>query len=160
MIKEQVETHQIAFAIARQLDITQGCVSKVLHWPHVIFSDEARFLLNRVDGRLRVRRRKEEGYHESYILQKVHSVGGVYTVRGAFLDTGKTELVFLERNLTQVGDVKILREKLLPFARAAFGANFLYQDDSAPTHRGQHVVNFLEEEEVERLPWPAYTLPT
>jgi transposase len=126
-----------------------------LQWRHVIFSDEARFLLHRVDGRLRVRRRKEEVYHESCILPRVHSGGGGYTVWGAFHAGGKSPLVFLDGNLTQDEYVVILRDSMLPFARATFGANFVYQDDNAPPHRGRRATGFLEEEEVEHLPWPA-----
>ena len=37
------------------------------HWNHVVFSDEARFEVYRHDGRIRVRRRVEELYHEACI---------------------------------------------------------------------------------------------
>ena len=41
-----------------------------------------------------------------------------------------------------------------PFARATFLANFVYQDDNARAHRARTVASFLEDQEVEHLPWP------
>ena len=44
---------------------------------------------------------------------------------------------------------------MLPFARATFQDNFVYQDDNAPAHRARTVGTFLEDQGVEHLPWPA-----
>jgi hypothetical protein len=65
--------------------------------------------------------------------------------------------VFLDGALNQDQYIVILRERMLPFARATFMANFLYQDDNAPAHRGRRATDFPDEEEVERLPWPAFS---
>ena len=50
------------------------------HWQHVIFSDESRFLLYRIDGRIRVRRHQHEAYNEDCIVPRVHSGGGGVTI--------------------------------------------------------------------------------
>lgn len=125
------------------------------HWRHVVFSDEARFEVYRKDGRIRVRRRVEELYHECCIRLKVQAGGGGFTVWGAFHAGGKSELVVLDGYLNHRGYLQILREKMLPFARGHFAQNFVYQDDNAPAHRARAVATFFEEEEVEHLPWPA-----
>lgn len=125
------------------------------HWRHVIFSDEARFEVYRRDGRVRVRRRREEVYHEQCVMPRVHSGGGGVTVWAAFHATGKSQLFIIEGNLNQQGYLDILREVLLPFARGTFGANFRFQDDNAPAHRARAVLQFMDEQEIHRLPWPA-----
>jgi transposase len=141
-------TRRLAWARAHQRISLQ-------QWRHVIFSDEARFEIHRRDGRVRVRRRNEEVYHETCIQPRVHSGGGGLTVWGAFHAMGKSELVVLEGNLNQDRYLRILQETLLPFARITFEANFVYMDDNAPAHRARRVTAFLDGEEVERLPWPA-----
>ena len=104
------------------------------HWSHVVFSDEARFEVYRQDGRIRVRRRVEELYHEACILPRVQAGGGGITVWGAFHAGEKSDLVILDGNLDQYQYIHILDQTMLPFARGAFQDNFVYQDDNAPTH--------------------------
>lgn len=125
------------------------------HWRHVVFSDESRFEVYRRDGRVRVRRRREELYHEACVLPRVHSGGGGVTVWGAFHATGKSQLFIIEGTLNQRRYIDILRDVLLPFAQETLGANFLIQDDNAPAHRARTVLQFMEEQEIDRLPWPA-----
>lgn len=125
------------------------------HWNHVVFSDEARFEVYRHDGRVRVRRRVEELYHEACILPRVQAGGGGITVWGAFHAGGKSDLVILVGNLDQHQYRRILVQTMLPFARGTFQDNFVYQDDNAPAHRARTVAAFLQDQGVERLPWPA-----
>ena len=125
------------------------------HWNHVIFSDEARFEVYRHDGRIRVRRRVEELYHEQCILPRVQAGGGGITVWGAFHAGGKSDLIVLDGNLDQQQFIRILENTMLPFATAAFGANFVYLDDNDPAHRARTVTAFLQDQDVEHLPWPA-----
>jgi hypothetical protein len=128
---------------------------RVPHWIHVVFSDEARFEVYRQDGRIRVRRRVEELYHEQCILPRVQAGGGGITVWGAFHAGGKTDLVVLDGYLNQHQYIHILQTTLMPFARGFFRNNFVFQDDNAPAHRARRVMIFLEEQEVEHMVWPA-----
>lgn len=125
------------------------------HWCHVVFSDEARFEVYKKDGRIRVRRRVEEVYHESCIMPRVQAGGGGITVWGAFHASGKSDLVVLDGNMNQHQYRRILETAMLPFARGFFRANFVFQDDNAPAHRARTVTNFLENQEVEHMGWPA-----
>lgn len=128
---------------------------QVAQWQHVVFSDEARFELYRHDGRIRVRRRKDELYHETCVQPRVQAGGGGVTVWAAFHHHAKSPIVVLEGTLNQVGYRRILEETMLPFARQTFGENFLMQDDNAPCHRARTILQFLDSEDVNRLPWPA-----
>lgn len=125
------------------------------HWNHVVFSDEARFQVYRHDGRIRVRRRVEELYHEECIEPRVQAGGGGITVWAAFHAGGKTDLVFINGHVDRFQYLNILATSLLPFARATFQNNFVFQDDNAPAHRARVVSDFLEEQDVEHMIWPA-----
>ncbi|CAJ1071497.1 hypothetical protein CRYPA_288 [Xyrichtys novacula] len=125
------------------------------HWRHVVFSDESRFLLYRHDGRVRVRRQAHESLAEGCVLPRVQAGGGGVTVWGAFHSTAKCDLHVLDGNMNQHRYCRILETKMLPFARQHFGANFVYQDDNAPPHRTQLICDFLDQEDVEHMEWPA-----
>ena len=45
----------------------------------------------------------------------------------------------------------------MPYARRHFGRNFLYQHDNAPAHCARRTQVYLEEEDIEQLPWPAFS---
>jgi hypothetical protein len=89
------------------------------------------------------------------VLPRVHSGGGGVTVWAAFHATGKSQLFIIEGNLDHRRYMDILQGVLLPFAQGTFGANFLFQDDNAPAHRARAVLQFMDEQEIDRLPWPA-----
>lgn len=125
------------------------------HWNHVIFSDESRFLLYRTDGRVRVRRLAHEAYNNACIVPRVQAGGGGLTVWAAFHAGGKTDLVFLDGNLNQHRYLDILEETLVPFARATFQNNFVFQDDNARPHRARLIQNYLDNNQIEHMEWPA-----
>lgn len=127
----------------------------VAHWEHVIFSDEVRFLLYRQDGRIKVRRQVGEALREDCILPRVQGGGGGVTFWGAFHSRRKCELYVLDGHMNQDQYIHVLDTVLLPFARQDFRANFVYQDDNATAHRARRVVQFLDNENVERMEWPA-----
>lgn len=128
---------------------------RVGHWEHVVFSDESRFLLYRQDGRIRVRRQAHEALLDECVLPRVQAGGGGVTIWGAFHNAGKSELHVLDGNMDQHQYIRVLDTKLLPFARGHFEANFVFQDDNAPAHRARRVAEFLENEDVEHMDWPA-----
>ena len=50
--------------------------------------------------------------------------------------------------------IRVLKTKMLPFARRDFQGNFVFQDD-APAHGARRVMDFLENENVQHMDWPA-----
>jgi len=44
---------------------------------------------------------------------------------------------------------------MLPFARRDFQENAVFQDDNASSHRARRVMDFLEDENVQHIDWPA-----
>ena len=118
------------------------------HWRHVLLGDDSRFLLHRVDGRVRVRRFQGETLHEDCIGYTRAGGGGSLNVCGACHVSGKSQLVILDRNVTEASYLNILRKNLLPWARQTFSDNFCYQDDNIPAYRAWIVRDFMEQQGV------------
>jgi len=78
------------------------------HSQHVIFSDESRFLLCRIDGRIRVCKQQREAYNEDCIVPRVQAWGGGVTISGAFHHGGKCDLHIVAGNLDQYQYLQIL----------------------------------------------------
>lgn len=127
----------------------------VQHWQHVIFADESRFLLYRVDGRIRVRRLAGERLHEACVQETLIGGGGSVHVWGAFHSGAKSDLVVLRANVTGVRYRDLMRHDLLPWARNEFRNNFRYQHDNAPAHTARVVRDFMDQEGVLMLSQPS-----
>ena len=93
--------------------------------------------------------------NEDCVCPTVLAGGCGITILGAFHAGGKCDLHVLDGNLNQHKCFEIWDKKLLPFARATFQNNFVFQDDNAPAHRARTITNNLEQQGVEHLEWPA-----
>ena len=49
------------------------------------------------------------------------------------------------------------KQSLSHYARQRFRRNFLLQNDNAPPHRAGVVQKFLQQQQIDQLPWPAYS---
>lgn len=127
------------------------------HWRHVLFSDESRFLLHRTDGRTFVRRERGERFQEDTVRPTVAHGGGSVHVWGGIRYGGRTNLVILHQNVNAGTYRHLLETEMVPYARRHFGRNFLFMHDNAPAHRARRVQEYLQEQEIEQLPWPAYS---
>lgn len=125
------------------------------HWRHVIFTDESRFLLHKVDRRMRVRRLRGERFNDDCLQHQVAHGGGSVHVWAGIHHNGKTDLVVLQGNVNQRSYRRLLETVCLPHARRVYGNNFLLQDDNAPAHRARTVNAFIQAQGVTRLPWPS-----
>ena len=70
-------------------------------WQIVHWSDESRFMLNPVDGRIRVWRQRNTAFLQEHIVGAAAFDGGGVTVLGCFLLSCKIDLYFLEGTLTR-----------------------------------------------------------
>ena len=126
----------------------------VAHWQHVIFSDESRFQLYLVDGRLMVRRLPGERFRPGCQAHRVQAGGGSVHVWGAFHNSAKSPLVLPDGYLTGVLYRGILQNTLVPFVRHSFGDNYRYQDDNATPHRARVVLDFLQQGNITKMEQP------
>ena len=124
-------------------------------WRTVTFSDESRFCLRHIDGRLRVWRRNGERHAEVNVQPRhAYNGGSVMVWAGVTVDR-RTDLVVVPGILTGQRYIdEILRPHVVPFLRP-MGNNGIFQDDNARQHRARIVDGFLQANNVRRLEWPA-----
>ena len=127
-------------------------------WQHVIFCDESRFVLFRIDNRIRVRRLVGEGMNKDCTHGNVaHGCGSVY-VCGGISHMGKTLLVLSGSDVTGAVYRRVLEEHLVPHGRAWYRNNWLLADENARPHRACVVdaYMYLHEQDIIRMDWAPY----
>ena len=78
-------------------------------------------------------------------------------VWGGISTGGKTDLLIIQGNLNAQRYLhEILTPLVIPYA-GAVGEGFILMDDNARPHRARVVDQFLEDQGVERMDWPANT---
>ena len=126
-------------------------------WSRVLCTDESRFCLEHNDGRIRVLRRRGERFHDATVREKNRFGGGSVIVWGGFSLHHRTPLYHIKGNLTGLRyRDEILRPLVLP-ALNTIGAGAHLQDDNARPHRARVVRDFLQQNQVNVMPWPAYS---
>ena len=127
-------------------------------WGNVMFSDESRFCLPKLDGRNKVWRRRGECY-ESYADCCNDLVtafgGGSIMAWGGISIAGKTRLVIIKGHLNAVKyRDEILQPVAIPYLHN-LGSNSILQDDIHHPHRARVITDYLQNVGVERMEWPA-----
>lgn len=122
-------------------------------WRRVWFSDESFFVLQRHDRRRRVYRRVHERYAQNSVDEAPPHGGGGVLMWGAINFMGRSDLVQIEGRLNAQRYVaEILRPHVLPLL-AARGS--IFQQDNARPHVAQLTTQFLADNNVQTIPWPA-----
>jgi transposase len=125
---------------------------KIDFWERIVFSDEC--LFESFVGRPRVRARNSNTALRNFPLQRERQ--GVRVLAwGAISSFGQKVLVFLDENVTAESYLNTLETHLLPNFEVLQHGDAIFQHDNAPAHRAHTVVEFLENSQVETLPWPA-----
>jgi len=126
-----------------------------IRWQHVIFSDESRFLLRRSDGRTRVYRRPNERFADACVHECDRFGGGGVMVWAGITHCGRTELKIVEGRLTGLRyRDEILQPIVQPFI-ARHGNRHTFQQDNARCHVAHVCMNFIQQQNIDVLPWPA-----
>ena len=138
---------------ARQAWIRQHRRWTNQQWATVLFTDESRFLLDMLDRRRRVWRRRGERYANCAIVEHDRYGGGSLMVWGGISVRSRTELLVLNGTLTgQRYTNEVLQPVVLPFVQQH---HVVLQDDNARPHRARIVQQFLQQNNVDNLDWPA-----
>ena len=104
-------------------------------WRRIMFSDEPRFYLKRMDGRKRVRRRGRKRHVPATVIPTVDFQGCGVMVWAGITATAKIDLVFIEGNLNAPRYInEDLTPHVLQFLRQMPVANTIFQDDNARPH--------------------------
>lgn len=125
-------------------------------WKRVLFTDETRVALNSPDGRRRVWRRPGERNSQCCIVAKEPYGGGSLMFWGGISWEARTELVPIRGgSLTaQRYLAEILEDHVMPYM-PFIGENALLMHDNARPHVAHIVRDYLNEVNIDTLPWPA-----
>ena len=126
-------------------------------WRRVHWSGESRFLLHVVDGRVKVWRRPGTAYVPRNIMPTVAYGGGSVMVWGCFSFDCKLDLVTIQGNLTGARYIQeVLDPVVVPhFDDHTLASRPLFMDDNARPHRSRAVTQFIHNNAVQNIPWPA-----
>ncbi|MEW8548408.1 MAG: transposase [Candidatus Thiodiazotropha sp.] len=126
-------------------------------WRRVHWSDECKFVLRHTDGRMRVWRETNTAYADRNIVGTTAFGGGSITVWACFSYRCKLDMYVLNGTLTGVSyRDNILRDIVVPhFDNHRLADRPIFMDDNARPHRAAIVRQYLQQEAVDVLPWPA-----
>lgn len=127
------------------------------NWRHIVFSDESRFNLSFDDGSVRVWRESNAAYDPTNLLLTTRNATSVM-VWGCIGQYGVGDLVVVDGNLNNVQYRDILNEHLISSVENIFGDReypFVFQDDNATPHRARAVQDWMFQQGINRMDWPA-----
>ncbi|GFV61090.1 transposable element Tcb2 transposase [Trichonephila clavipes] len=125
-------------------------------WGRVLFTDESRFSLSSDSHRILIWRERGSRNHPSNIIERDRYGGCGVLVWGGIMLGSRTDLHIFHAG--SVNGTRYCNEILLPYVRlfrGAMGLQFLFMDDNAPCHRTVAAEQLLENEDIERMDWPA-----
>ena len=124
-------------------------------WSKVIFSDEFKFNLVNSDGRSWCWRRPNEELKDQHIKKTVKFGGGSVMVWGAISVYGLSELIVCDSRVDSEKYMQILQQGLIPFMEEIkdWDDGFILQQDGAPCHTSKRSLAWLDENNVDVLPW-------
>jgi hypothetical protein len=128
--------------------------SQIDDWRNIVFSDESRFCLDMSDGRIRVHRLITERYLDECILEKDRYGGRSIMVWGAMSWDGLSRLIVVQGTMNAnmyISDV--LELEAVPFVLNAPAQ--IFQQDNARPHVARVTLEYLSQQSVPLLPWPA-----
>lgn len=142
----------------RRLDWCQPRVRWTrMRWSTVLFTDESRFCVSFADGRLRIWRRKGERTAANCVLQFNRWGGASVMVWGGISLNHRTDLVVIDGNMTAQRYIdQVLRPHVVPFFEDHADLRILQQDNARP-HAARLTREFLDDQEINVMGWPAYS---
>ncbi|GFV30652.1 transposable element Tcb2 transposase [Trichonephila clavipes] len=125
-------------------------------WSNVLFSDYARFSVHPDNRRIFIWRDRGSRNNPAFVHESVRFGGGGVLVYGGISIDGPTDLYIIRDGLLTARLYKneILRHIVVPYA-AAIRNDFILMDDNCRPHRTNLVEDFVFEEGIVRMEWPA-----
>ena len=120
----------------------------------VIFSDESKFIVGKYHARY-VRRKTGQRYEDKFIEKGENRGRGDAMIWGAFSYFGYTPLVRIDCRLNANGYTRLLENNLLPHVNTLLPNGGVYQQDNAPIHTAATTMEWLNDNGIRTMPWPA-----
>ena len=127
-------------------------------WDAVLFTDESKYCLDFTDRRARVWRRHGERFRDANIAEHDRYGGGSIMVWAGISRGGRTDLHIVMRGM--MTGLRYRDEVLDIYVRqyaGAIGPQFILMDDNARPHRARVVEEYLQQNTIVRMDWPAYS---
>ena len=148
ILKERHRTTRLAWARARRR-------WRLHTWQHILFSDESRFSLRFSDGRYRVYRMRGERLKDQCVYESDFFGSGSVMVWARICHDGRTQLKIVQGTLNVVKyRDDILDPIVLPFLQQR-NFDHVFQHDNARCHVARVCQDFLNQNHIHVLPWPA-----
>lgn len=123
-------------------------------WNNVIFSDEKVFQSCH-DGSIRVYRPQNSRYEERYIKPTDRSGRFSINVWAWISSLGPGVCWRIGERLTGQSYIRILDNIMLPSVTMLYPQNFIFQQDNCSIHTSRIVTNWINEHNINVLPWPS-----
>ncbi|GFU51085.1 transposable element Tc1 transposase [Trichonephila clavipes] len=125
-------------------------------WSNVLFSDESRFSVHPDNRHIFIWKDRGSRNNPAFVHESVRFGGGRVLVYGGISIDGRTDLYIIRDGPLTARRYRdeILRPIVVPYA-AAIGDDFILMDDNCRPPHANLVEDFLFEEGIVRLEWPA-----
>ncbi|GBM09694.1 Transposable element Tc1 transposase [Araneus ventricosus] len=126
-------------------------------WKRVAWSDESRFLIHHVDGRVRVSRLPREHLLPSCTAGHTQAGGGGIMLWGTFSWAALGPVVVVEQTMKAANYLNVIADQLHSYMAFVFPTgNGIFQQDNAPCHKARIVLEWFEEhtDEFHLMSWP------
>lgn len=120
----------------------------------IIFSDESKFNLFYIDGKIKVWREPKKGLKNKNLVPTIKHGGGSIMLWGCFSYYGVGNLVVIKGKMNAAKYIDILAKNLFISAEKMNLNSFIFQQDNDPKHTSKLANEFFEERGVDLLPWP------
>lgn len=124
----------------------------VEQWSKIVFSDETPIHLIQVNQRRYIRRREGSGPSSRLVRPTVQAGGGSIMAWGAFKLSGPIPLRRVFGNLRSDQYIQILQERIKPLINDE--QDLIFQQDNARCHTSRLVRGWMDQENINVLPWP------
>ena len=125
-------------------------------WAETMFTDESRFSLQFNDGQARVYRRQGERFADLNVAQRLPFGGGSVMVWAGISMNHRTPLYVVNGNLTGQRYLnEIVQPLVIPLLQRIGPGDQEFQDDNTRPHRARVVTDFLQQQNVQHMDWPA-----
>ena len=126
-------------------------------WASVIFSDECNFEVINRKTRPLVRRFRDEKHDPNFVKTRVQGGGGSIGFWGCITEPGTGCCTVYTGRMDQDKYLNTLENSLIPSKELIIckSDDWKFQQDNAPCHKAKRVTEWLAQNEIDVLPWPA-----
>lgn len=124
-------------------------------WRNILWTDETKINLFGSDGRLYVRRPPNQAYNPKYTKPTVKHGGGNIMVWGCFSWNGVGPIHWIKERMTADVYIKILDDKMYPWAEDEMPLKWTFQQDNDPKHTSKKAKEWFLNKKMDIMVWPS-----